>query len=118
MSLEDFVDHYEKNHVPLIFEVLGDQAPVHHTRHYLKRNTIDQGTEVLPPLVFVGDAGTIDYDCITIVELRDEAHFQAFNEKFANSSRRKEIEDDQAAFADGSKFRVVAVESPRVTEPW
>lgn len=117
MSLEDFVDHYEKKHVPLVLEIVNDQAPVRHVRYYLKRNPIDQGTDVPPPLVFVGDAGAIDYDCITTVEFRDEAHLQAFNEKFSNSPRRKEVEEDQAAFADGSKFRVVAVESPRVTNP-
>ncbi|KZM24476.1 uncharacterized protein EKO05_0001979 [Ascochyta rabiei] len=118
MTLEAFVDHYEKKHIPLVLEVLGDQAPVRHTRHYVKRNpAAAEGNDVPPPLVFFGDAATIDYDCITTVELRDEAHFQAFNEQFANSPRKKELEDDQAAFADGTRFRVVAVESPRVTEP-
>lgn len=117
MSLEDFVDHYENKHVPLVLEVLGDQAPVRHTRHYLKRHPIDQGTEVPPPLVFFGDAATIDFDCISIVELRDEAHFQAFNERFANSPRRKDITEDQLAFTDRAKHRVVAVESPKITEP-
>ncbi|KAF2627824.1 hypothetical protein BU25DRAFT_410476 [Macroventuria anomochaeta] len=118
MSLEAFVDHYENKHIPLVLEVLAEQAPVRHTRHYIKRDPADaKGNEVPPPLVFFGDAATIDYDCITTVELRDEAHFQAFNEKFASSPRRKEIDEDQAAFADGSKFRVVAVESPRITEP-
>ncbi|KAJ4359336.1 hypothetical protein N0V95_002260 [Ascochyta clinopodiicola] len=119
MTLEAFVDHYENKHVPLVLEVLGDQAPVRHIRHYVKRNpaAAAEGTDVPPPLVLFGDAATIDYDCITTVELRDEAHFQAFNEKFANSPRKKDIEEDQAAFADGAKFRVVAVESPKITEP-
>jgi hypothetical protein len=118
MTLEAFIDHYENKHVPLVLEVLDDVAPVRHTRYYLKRNPAGaEGTDVPPPLVFVGDAATVDYDCITTVELRDEAHFQAFNEKFTNSPRRKDIDADQEAFADGSKFRVVAVESPRVTTP-
>jgi hypothetical protein len=118
MSLEAFVDHYENKHVPLVLEVLGDVAPVRHTRYYLKRNPAGaEGNDVPPPLLFFGDATTVDYDCITTVELRDEAHFQAFNEKFANSPRRKEIDEDQDRFADGSKFRVLAVESPKITEP-
>ena len=118
MSLEAFVDHYENKHVPLVMEVLGDVVPVRHTRHYLKRNPPGaEGNDVPPPLVFFGDASTVDFDCITTVELKDEAHFQAFNEKFANSPRRKDIDEDQEAFADGSKFRVVAVESPKITEP-
>lgn len=118
MSLEAFVDHYENKHVPLVLDVLGEIAPVSHTRYYLKRNPADaEGSDVPPPLLFFGDASTVDYDCITKIELRDEAHFNAFNEKFANTPRRTEIEEDQAAFADGSKFRVLAVESGRVTEP-
>lgn len=118
MSLEDFIDHYEKKHIPLVMEVLGDVAPVRHTRHYLKRNPAGaEGQDVPPPLLFFGDASTIDYDCISTVELRDEAHFQAFNERFANSPRRKDLEEDQEIFADGSKFRVLAMETPRVTEP-
>jgi hypothetical protein len=116
MSLEAFVDHYENKHVPLVLEVLGDVAPVRHTRYYLKRGAAE-GNNTPPPLVFVGDAATVDYDCITTVELRDEAHFQAFNEKFATSPRRKDIEEDEAAFADRSKFKIVAVESPKITEP-
>lgn len=118
MSLEAFKDHYENKHVPLVLSVLGDVAPVRHTRHYLQRNpAAAEGDDVPPPLLFFGDASTIDYDCITTIELRDEAHFQAFNEKFTNTPRRNEIEEDQAAFADGSKFRILAVGSRMVTEP-
>jgi hypothetical protein len=118
MTLEAFVDHYENKHVPLVLDVLGDAAPIRHARHYLKRVPAGMdGAGVPPPLVLIGDAATVDYDCITTVELRDEAHFQAFNEKFANSPRRKELDADQEAFADGAKFRVVAVESPRITTP-
>ncbi|XPS70833.1 hypothetical protein M3J09_003034 [Ascochyta lentis] len=40
MTLEAFVDHYENKHIPLILEVLGDQAPVRHTRHYVKRKPV------------------------------------------------------------------------------
>ena len=118
MSLDAFIDHYENKHIPLVFEILGDQVPVRHTRHYVKRNSAGaEGNDVPPPLVFFGDAAAIDYDCITTVELRDEAHFQAFNEKVVNSPRKKDFDEDQAAFVDGSKFRIVAVESPRITKP-
>lgn len=118
MSLSAFIEHYETKHVPLVLEVLGNVAPIRYTHYYLKRSpTGAGGKETPPPLVLFGDAATIDYDCITTIELRDEAHFQAFHEKFANSPRKKDVDKDQAAFADRSKFRVVAVESPRVTEP-
>jgi hypothetical protein len=118
MSLEAFKDHYENKHVPLVLQVLGDEAPVRHTRHYLQRNpAAAEGDGVPPPLLFFGDASTIDYDCITKVELRDEEHFQAFNVKYASSPLKKELEEDQLAFSDASKFRVLAVGSISVTEP-
>ncbi|KAF3001918.1 hypothetical protein E8E13_006565 [Curvularia kusanoi] len=117
MSMEAFIDHYENKHVPLVLEVLGDAQPVRHTRHYLKRQPSNgDSDDVPPPLLYFGDASTIDYDCITKIELRDAAHFQAFNERFANSPRRKELDEDQEAFADGSKFRVLAVDKVSITE--
>lgn len=117
-SLKAFKDHYENKHIPLVLEVLGDVAPVRHTRHYLQRNpAATEGDDVPPPLVFVGDASTIDYDCITKVELRDEEHFQAFNAKYASSPRQEELKEDQLAFSDASKFRVLAVGDISVTEP-
>lgn len=116
MSPEAFIDHYENKHLPLVREVFGDQAPVRHTRHYVKRAPAGpEGDGFPPPLVFAGDAATIDYDCIVKVELRDEAHYQAFNEIVANNPRKKETDEDLAAFVDRSKVRVVAVESPRIT---
>ena len=114
-SLEAFKDHYENKHVPLVLEVLGDACPVRHTRYYLKRAGPADGADVPPPLIFFGNPEFIDYDCITMVEFEDEAHFQRFNEVFATSPRRAEVEADQSVFADGSKFRVLAVESPKVT---
>ncbi|CAO2656507.1 Nn.00g053100.m01.CDS01 [Neocucurbitaria sp. VM-36] len=116
ISLEAFKDHYENKHVPLVLKALGDAKPVSHTRYYCQRNPAAQGdAEVPPPLLYVGDPSTIDYDCITTVELEDEAHFKRFNEAFETSPLRKEIEEDQNLFADSSKFKVLAVETLRVT---
>lgn len=116
MSIEAFKDHYENKHVPLVLRALGDAQPVSHTRYYCQRNPAAQGdAEVPPPLLYMGDVNTIDYDCITIVELEDDAHFKRFNEAFETSPLKKEIEADQKVFADESKFKVLAVESPKVS---
>ncbi|KAF1911660.1 hypothetical protein BDU57DRAFT_97247 [Ampelomyces quisqualis] len=110
LTFEQFKNHYENKHVPLVMSILKDILPISHTRHYVKR--IDGA-----PTVFAGDAGTVDYDCICRVELRDEAHFVKFNEAIAKSSRKAEIAADQEAFADSSKFRVIAIDSTVVTVP-
>jgi hypothetical protein len=116
-SIEQFKDHYENKHVPLVMEALKDALPVSHTRYYLKRNDAARGeADVAPPMVFAGDATTVDYDCITKIELRDEQHFKDFNVAFANAPGRAEIQADEEVFADKSKFRLFAIESTEVTK--
>ena len=114
-TLEAFKDSYEK-HVLLVAKALRSEQPTRHTRYYLQRNPAAPGdTQVHPPLLFLGDAAAIDYDCITTVEFDDDAHFMRFNEALQNSPMKQEIEDDQNAFSDFSRFKIVAVEKPEVT---
>jgi hypothetical protein len=115
-TIEQFKAHYENSHVPLLMDILKEVAPVSHTRYYLKRNEAEKGSaDVAPPMVFVGDASSINFDCVTKVELRDEAHFGQFNQAFM--ARRAEIAADEQQFADGSNFRVFGIESTEVTTP-
>jgi hypothetical protein len=136
MSLADFTHHYENIHIPLALDILGASAPISHTRYYLKRSpaspsspsstpattTIDPltadaapGTEP-PPLVFVGAAASIDYDCVSIVEFEDEAHFARFNELLGSGPRSAEMEKDNAGFVDMGSFRIFVVGEARVTK--
>jgi hypothetical protein len=102
---------------PLIVKALKDALPVSHTRYYLKRNEAAKGdADIALPIVFAGDASSVNYDCITKIELRDEQHFQDFNVAFANAPERAEIEADEEAFADRSKFRLFPIESTEVTK--
>lgn len=89
-SIEQFRNHYEHNHVPLIKDALGGCLPVSHTRYYF-----DESAE---------------YDCITKLEFRDGEHSAQFNDAFATSPRKAELEADQAAFVDGSRMKVMVVE--------
>ncbi|KAF2132161.1 hypothetical protein P153DRAFT_364586 [Dothidotthia symphoricarpi CBS 119687] len=111
-TISQFKHHYETKHLPLVLEILGDVMPVRHSRHYLSRAG---DTDDAPPLVILGNPDAVDYDCITLIELEDEAHFQHFNEAFANSPRRQELEADQDEFTDRAKLRLVGVESVSVT---
>jgi hypothetical protein len=115
-TLEAFKDHYENHHVPLVLKALGKDAPLRHTRYYLQRNTAAQGdADVAPPLLWVGNADGIDYDCITTMEFEDEAHSARMRETFQNSPMKAEIEEDEAVFADRSGFKLLGVEKPAVT---
>lgn len=111
VPLEEFINLYENIHIPLVFKALGDAKPLSHTRYYPQRNPAAQGdAEVPPPLLYVGDPSTIDYDCMAIVEFED-AHFKTFSEVMQTGPMKKEIEEQQATFADGSKFKMMAVET-------
>jgi hypothetical protein len=112
MTVEQFKDHYENKHVPLVMEAIKDALPISHTRYYLKLNEAAEGK---PPLVFVGDASTVDYDCITKIELRDEEHFSLLNKAMHESPRKAEVEADESAFANKSKFRMFAIQSTEST---
>jgi hypothetical protein len=128
MTLAEFTHHYENIHIPLALDILGDSAPVRHTRYYLKRTEASAsaagdpiaadapGVEP-PPLVFVGAATSIDYDCISIVEFDDEAHLAKFNEILGNGPRKDEMERDNASFVDMSNFRIFASGEGKATVP-
>lgn len=118
LSLDEFKDHYENKHVPLVLECIKGVEPQSHVRYYLKRNDASKDEAgIAPPLVFAGDASTIDYDCITKIEFRDADHFRQFSHVAGNSPRLAEIEADQKAFVDMAKFRAFAVEEAMVTKP-
>jgi hypothetical protein len=120
-TLEAFTNHYENIHMPLAVKFLGDVAPIRHTRYYLKRapSSPDASTDAPgiepPPLVFVGAPSTIDYDCVTVMEFEDEAHFGRFNEGM-NGPGREEIDRDNALWADMASVRMFAAGGGMVTE--
>ncbi|OAK93533.1 hypothetical protein IQ06DRAFT_93525 [Phaeosphaeriaceae sp. SRC1lsM3a] len=93
-TMEQFKNHYEHGHVPLIKEALSDCLPVSHTRYYFNE--------------------AADYDCITKLEFRNEEHSAQFNNKFATSPRKAELEADQAEFVDGPNMKVLVVEEELV----
>ncbi|KAF2868223.1 hypothetical protein BDV95DRAFT_501029 [Massariosphaeria phaeospora] len=119
ITIEQFKDHYENKHIGLVKEYLGhlgDVLPVSHTRYYLKRNEAAKGeADVAPPLVLMGDVNSVDFDCLTIVEFRDEEHFGQFSQAQNSSPHSAELEADRAAFADPTNVRIMVAEGPRVT---
>lgn len=118
LTVEQFKDHYENKHVPLVLKAMGEAKPLSHTRYYCQRNPAAQGdAEVPPPLLFVGNPDTVDYDCITKIEFKDQETFAKFHEEFQNTPFKKEIEEDQDRFADTPRFKILAVETPIVTVP-
>jgi hypothetical protein len=113
LSPEKFKDHYENKHLPLVIDCLKDfpgAAPLSHTRYYLRRGENDV------PMLIMGDASTVDYDCLTLIEFRDEHHFGEFNQAWMTSPKKAELDADAETFGDFSKFRILAVESGKTTK--
>ena len=108
LSPKEFKSHYENKRIPLILNCLNHVKPIEDTRYYLAHNDAAKGdVEVAPPLVPLGDAGTVDYNCLITMEYRDPETFSPFNEAYVASPRRAELEADEARFADYVKFRMI-----------
>jgi len=101
LSLEEFIDHYERVHVPLALS--NARNLVHYERHYLHPGRfVPFGDEVVEP----------DYDVVTELWYQDEAVFESQQELLR---RHPEVLDDIVAdeeqLFDRSKSRFAIVEN-------
>lgn len=117
MTPEEFRDYYENRHVPLVLSILDkDTQPVRHSRYYIQRDASAQGdAAVAPPLLYLGDPDKVIFDCVTMVEFEDKAHFTRFRDVFKHSPKKLELEEDQKMFEDESRFVALAVQEPMVS---
>jgi hypothetical protein len=100
LSLEEFIEHYERVHVPLA--LTNARNLVHYERHYLRPGRfVPFGDELVEP----------DYDVITELWYDDEASFHAQQELLR---RHPEVLDDIVAdeeqLFDRGKSRFAYVE--------
>ncbi len=112
----EFKDYYENHHVPLCLSVLDDTTkPTRHSRYYIKRDASAQGdAPVAPPIMYIGTPSMVEFDCVTMVEFEDEAHFDRYHEVFKTGARRHELKKDQEMFEDETRFIALAVNPPEV----
>jgi uncharacterized protein (TIGR02118 family) len=93
MEAQAFIEHYEKNHVPLVLSL----AP---TPLVYKRNYLVRGTE------FNREEDTIDCDVITELVFPDRAAFVDWIEKLSVEA----IGADEEKFLDRSRTRAYVIE--------
>lgn len=101
MSVEDFVDYYERHHVPLIMSLAP--APIVYERHYVRRGDAAN----------VNDA-MIDFDVVTEIAFTDRAAFQAWSEAVGTGDAGERVAADEARFLERSRTRASVVDD-RVT---
>lgn len=107
MTPEEFKDHYDNVHVPLVRELSGPHFPLHHRRQYIKRLQREDGT--YPAAVISGGQEDFGFDCVAELVYEDEAHFQASGAALSAQETGKQIYEDCAKFMDMNKAQIVVV---------
>lgn len=119
LSIDEFRNHWENKHVPLLKSISGSTFPLSHTRRYIGR--IADGTTaragVSPvvgstsesPAILVGRLEDIDWDGFAELIFKDELHFQQFFAKVNDPKAAEQIQEDEARFTDSEKLKVIIV---------
>lgn len=95
LTPEQYRDHYENVHIPLMKNLTGDTFPLKHERHYVKRD----GPPDFPAAVLIGNQADFNYDAVAILTYRDKAHFDANWAFFEDEETAKLIKEDEAKFS-------------------
>ena len=106
---EEFREHYENNHMPLLKSIFGDAFPISHTRYYVKPD--EQGNAV----TFVGPQALNNVDCYGLLVFEDEAHFGRLMETMGVPENGKKVQEDDHKFLDHESYRVLPVTGPFAT---
>ena len=109
-TVEHFVDYYENKHIPLIYDLAGPKFPLHHIRHYVRRNSPDHAitTRELSNLqtfatLFKDKQDDVGYDVMVEMAFEDKAAWEAFVGVFADPDAAAKLAEDEVKFVDGSK---------------
>ncbi|KPI43011.1 uncharacterized protein AB675_1786 [Cyphellophora attinorum] len=107
MAPEEFKNHYDNVHVPLVRELTGPLFPLSHRRSYIKRSQHQNGT--YPAAVIQGNQEDFGFDCVAELAYEDEAHFQASGAALSTPEAGKRIYEDCVQFMDMSKAQIVVL---------
>ncbi|KAK0391968.1 hypothetical protein NLU13_1466 [Sarocladium strictum] len=106
LTPEQYRDHYENVHIPLMKNLTGDAFPLSHVRHYISRSEDPNAEDGLtwPANLFMGgDQADFDFDAVAVLTWRDREHFDANLAFFADEETGKIIADDEAKFSEWVK---------------
>lgn len=106
--MEQFIEHYENKHIPLVRDLAGTKFPLRHTRHYVHRtqDTTSSGAQT-PATIIKGRQEDISYDCVVEIVFDDKAAFDAFLGILADQEVATKLAEDEAAFVDPIKSSIV-----------
>lgn len=100
---DQFKQHYEQSHVPLMKTLAGEAFPLHHTRRYIQRQADEDEN------VGAANTGDTGFDCITEMVFGDEAGFRILSGLLASPGVADQVKDDCEAFMEANKTQVFIV---------
>ncbi|KAL9061584.1 MAG: hypothetical protein Q9162_000116 [Coniocarpon cinnabarinum] len=106
LTFQQFQDHVENVHVPLLKSLAGDTFPIAHTRYYTQRNEKDEA------VTFVGKPELVNFDCYAQLTFRDNQHQGNFFATMMAPETYAKLQEDDAKFSDGNAFRNLPVSGP------
>ncbi|KAH4127245.1 hypothetical protein HBI25_217230 [Parastagonospora nodorum] len=100
MSFEQFKQHYETKHVPLVQSLTDlSSAPLFYTRKYVQRAKDDAAGAASP-----------DFDAITELAFTDEESYKRWASKIMSGTGGTAIAEDMATFTDQARCRMCTVD--------
>ena len=111
LTMEEYRDHYENVHVPLVRGLFPDSAGVY------RRNYIDRERTALTDRNAEVAAANQEFDSVTEVFFESWEAFEAFRDRHKQPDIRAQIEADEEKFLDVS-FQRRYVVSPAGDSAW
>jgi len=111
LSLEEFKEHYENKHIPLIKSLIGDLFPVTHVRYYVGRD----GEGAPRTVMGLGQASDFAWDGVAVLTFKDEEHFNKAMAVMGDEEKAKALAADEEKFVDRSSLRMVVLGDVRTT---
>lgn len=120
LTPDEFRQHYETNHIPLLLNLLGPAFPKSHTRFYITRqlsstNSPDASNADYTPTIFIGNTHDFDYDAFASLVFKDATAFEAFYARLTDPDVAKVVAEDEEKFLWRQKFIAAATGTPCVT---
>ncbi|AYJ85159.1 EthD family reductase (plasmid) [Sphingomonas paeninsulae] len=100
ITVDQFIDHYENRHVPLVREVLPTIGK--YVRNYLDTTSVSSNRQD-------GDAPSPYFDVITELWFNDDTAYQGFIDALADPEVSRRLQEDEDRFLDRSIVQTYAV---------
>lgn len=106
MTPDQFKEHYENIHIPLMKSLAGDIFPLAHTRHYIQRAGSADG---YPATVLTGGQSDFNFDCVSTLSFEDQAGFEKMSSLLSEPEIAPKVGEDCGTFMDAARTKTVII---------